>query len=147
MANSSGKVSKRFGGVQRAEVARKHLKDVFSSDTHPLHFAKDIDLAKLFDVSRHTVYKIRDEMGVGPRSKRIITKLKSLDLKSHTIRELSKILNIKYQNLYKLMTEAGLKAKDDIAPIEHLKKYHEERKKNKPPVAPKKKSPRKKKAG
>lgn len=126
----SKKVNKRIGGQDRALEARKELEKVFEDKKHPMYFAKDIEYARKFDVSRHTIYRIRDELKIVPRSERIIEHLKTLSLSKYTIRDLQKILNVKYQNLYKLLEESGLrdKVKPDIQPIEHLKKYQKDRK-------------------
>jgi predicted transcriptional regulator len=121
-------MSKRIGATGRAEIARTQMQLIFSDENHPMYFAKDIEYARRYDVTRITIYKIRDSFGVPPRSERLIQKLKKIDLSQYTIKELSKMLNIKYQNLYKILQENGLKIKNDTPPINFLKKYQAERK-------------------
>jgi len=101
----SGKVSKRVGGYDRSKIARAELKDVFSDTNHELYFAKDIELAKKYDVTRHTIYKIRDELKVPSRSQRIVEKIKTMNIEQFTLKALAAELGIKYQNLYKLIKE------------------------------------------
>ena len=48
-------LSKRFGGTERAEKARKELNIILSNPEHELYFEKDIEFARRFDVSRHTI--------------------------------------------------------------------------------------------
>jgi len=120
--------SKRFGGPERAAYARTHMKEIFAKEDHAMFFAKDIEFARLFDVSRHTIYKIRDELGIAPRSKRVLKRLKELDLRKYTIKDLAKKLNLKYQNLYKIILENELETKPDTLPIEFLKEYQRRKK-------------------
>jgi predicted transcriptional regulator len=87
-----------------------------------------MDFARQFLVSRHTIQKIREELSVPSRSERIIERLKRMDLKELTIKELSDILHVKYQNLYKILTENDMQVKPDKRPVESLKKYQKERK-------------------
>ena len=54
--------------------------------------------------------------------KDIIKKLKKINLKKFTIKNLAKMLNLKYQNLYKIITENKMKTKPDLGPAEALKK-------------------------
>jgi len=143
MTKEKDTVSKRIGAPGRAEVARAQMQLIFSDENHPMYFAKDIEYARRYDVTRITIYKIRDSFGVPPRSERLLKKLKKLDLSQHTIKDLSKMLNIKYQNLYKTIQENGLKIKNDTPPITFLKKYQAERKSSKLTKATEKNKPRK----
>lgn len=102
------KTNKRIGGPERARLARQELEEIFGDPTHPLHVAKDIEFAKKYDVARHTIYKIRDEMKVPPRSKRVLNVLSNMDTSKYTLRELSSRLGLKYQNLYKVVTDENL---------------------------------------
>ena len=97
--------NKRLGGYERAELAREELKLVLLDDSHAQYFSKDLEYAKRYDVSRHTIYKIRDELKVGSRSERIVEKLKKIDTKDMTVNGLSQLLGIKYQNLYKIVID------------------------------------------
>jgi len=97
----------------RANEARKELCSIFNDEAHPLYLAKDIELSKKFGISRHTLYKIRDEMDSPSRKNRIITLLKSMDTHDLTIGDLSKKLNLKYQNLYKILTEEKIPFKKE----------------------------------
>lgn len=106
-------VNKRVGGPERARAARQELKKIFSDPSHSLHLAKDIELARRFDVTRHTLYKIRDEMKIPSRSKRVLRVLQDMDTCNYTLKELSDRLGLKYQNLYKVMTDAGLPSKKE----------------------------------
>jgi Zn-dependent peptidase ImmA (M78 family) len=104
------------------------MKLILTDENNPLYFYKDIEFARKYDVTRHTIYSIREELGILPRSDRLLKKLRQLDLKRYTIKELSKMLNIKYQNLYKIILENNLVVKQDVPPITHLKKYQADRK-------------------
>lgn len=129
-------ISKRIGGLERAEKARQEMRLILSDENNPLYFAKDIEFARRYDVSRHTIYKIRDDFKIPSRSDRLLKKLKHLDLKRFTLKDLSKMLNIKYQNIYKVILENKFKVKSDVPPITHLKKYQASQKgkqKNKKP--------------
>lgn len=108
---------------------KKELSNIFKKVSHPMHFAKDIDLAKKYKISRHTVCRIRGELGVLGRSERILNYLiNKIDTKRYTLRDLSKKLNIKYQNLYKIVRKNSIEVKSDVPPIESLKKYSKHRK-------------------
>jgi DNA-binding XRE family transcriptional regulator len=120
-------VSKKFGGQDRANNARTSLSVIFSDPEHPLYFEKDIDLAKRFDISRLTIYNIRSQMGVPPRTERILKKLKGINTKKYTQKELADLLNIKYQNLYKIIRESNIKVKPDTPPIESMIKFQKEK--------------------
>jgi hypothetical protein len=99
------KEDKRIGGLERAKFAREEMNIIFSDPKNPLYFSKDIEYAKKFDVTRHTIYKARDTLGIASRSKRILGVLNKMDTKSLTIRDISSKLNIKYQNLYKIISD------------------------------------------
>jgi len=115
-------VNKKIGGTERAEKARKAMTKVFTGEDDPLYFAKDIEFARKFDVSRLTIYHIRDQLKVPSRSERIIKKLKKINLPNFTIKQLAEMLNLKYQNLYKIVTENHMRTKPDIGPEEARKK-------------------------
>lgn len=103
------KNSKRIGGFERAKVARAELKEVFERPEHELYFSKDIDLAKKYDVTRHTIYKIRHDLNVPSRSKRIINKVKEMNTNEISLKEMAITLGVKYQNLYKLINDINTK--------------------------------------
>lgn len=105
---NNGHVNKKIGSQERAQKARKEIMDIMFNDGHPLYFIKDIDLAKKFDVSRLTIYKIREQLRIPSRLNRVKKVLKSMDTSEYTIKELSLKLNIKYQSLYKIVTDMGL---------------------------------------
>ena len=106
-------VNKKIGGTARAEVARKEMEKILSDDKDPMYFAKDIEFARKYDVSRHTIYFIRDQLEAPSRSERIINKLKKINLSKFTLKDLSSMLGLKYQNLYKIVTENKMKTKED----------------------------------
>jgi hypothetical protein len=105
--------NKRIGGLDRAKIAREEMKIIFSDPKNPLYFAKDIEYAKKFGVTRHTIYKARDTLCIPSRSKRILLVLNNTSTKDLTIRELSKKLNVKYQNLYKIIKDNGVPVKTE----------------------------------
>jgi hypothetical protein len=75
MATDQKSKSKRVGSTKRAEAARRDLKVIFSDEENPMYLAKDIVFARKYDVTRLTISKIRDEMGVPRRSKGLIERL------------------------------------------------------------------------
>ena len=93
----------RRQGRKNAEAARKEMEEIFKSPKNPLYFAKDIDFAKKYGVTRLTIYKIRDDLKVPSRSERLILALKNINTKDYTVQELGLGLNVKYQNLYNIM--------------------------------------------
>lgn len=105
------------------------MKHILTDEDDPLYLAKDMDFARKYDVSRHTIYKIRDRLKSPARSQRLLKKLCGMDTKKHTIKELSKILKVKYQNLYKIILENRIEVRQDIPPVTHLKKYQTSKKK------------------
>lgn len=105
---SKPKVNKRIGGPERGKTARKELEKIYADPKHPMHLAKDIEFVNKFDVTRHTIYKIREELDVPPRSKRVLTVLENMDTAAFTLNELVEKLNLKYQNLYKIMNDNKL---------------------------------------
>lgn len=123
----SDSTSKKFGGQDRADKARKMMSKIFSDQDHPLYLVKDIDLANKFDVSRLTIYNIREELGIKPRTERIIDKLKNIDTKKYTKKELATMLGLKYQNLYKILRESKIKVKADTPPIVAMIRYQKEK--------------------
>lgn len=100
--------SKKVGGFDRAALAREELKLIFVDENNPFYFDKDIQYAHKFDVSRHTIYKIRDEMKIPPRSERILNKLRTMDTANMSLNRISETLKIKYQNLYKIVMDAQI---------------------------------------
>lgn len=96
---------RKKGGQERAKLARASIQVLFKSSDDPLYFAKDIEFAKMFGVTRHTIYKIREELKIPPRSERIFNRLQDMDYKKYSISDLSEKLGIKYQNLYKIIKE------------------------------------------
>jgi hypothetical protein len=113
---TSKQVDKRVGGTKRAEKAREFIKNVMGDVAHPMHFAKDIDFARMFDVSRHTIYKIRRDLEIPDRLERIVSRLKGVDTGNHTMKELCTLLNVKYAGLYKILCEKNLPVKSDLKP-------------------------------
>lgn len=128
MTTDQKSISKRIGSTHRAAVARKELRIIFADDDNSLYFSKDSDLARRYDVTRLTILKIRDQMGVPSRSKRLKAKLEKIDTKNFTIKEIGQKLGVKYQNLYNHMTELKLPFKPDTPPIEALKQYNRDHK-------------------
>jgi Zn-dependent peptidase ImmA (M78 family) len=104
------------------------MKLILTDENNPLYFSKDIEFARRYGVTRHTIYSIREELGILSRSERLFKKLKQIDLKQYTLKELSQMLGVKYQNLYKVILENKMQVKPDVPPITHLKKYQAERK-------------------
>jgi len=118
--------SKKFGGQSRAERARKNMIKIFSDPTHKLYLEKDIDLARKYKVSRLTVYNIREQLCIPPRTDRILNRLKSIDTKKYTKKELAELLGLKYQNLYKIIKIYNINVKEDIPPIVSMIRYQKE---------------------
>jgi hypothetical protein len=106
-------VSKIKNRVERSNAARKELVVILNDESHPLYLAKDIELARKFGLSRHTLYKIRDELDTPSRKNRIITMLKAMPTADYTIGELSKKISVKYQNLYKILLEEKIKFREE----------------------------------
>lgn len=120
-------INNRIGGSQRAQVAREQLVAIFSNQDDNEYLLKDIDYANKYSISRHTVASIREQFKIPSRSVRILIRLKTIDTKSMTINEISEHLNVKYQNLYKIIQENGIDVKPDTRPIEHLKIHAKQR--------------------
>jgi hypothetical protein len=112
---TTAKENKKIGGIARARIAREELIVALQDESHPLFLAKDIDIARKFSVSRHTVYKIRDDYAIPSRIDRLLITLKSMDTTQFTISELSKILHLKYQNVYKIVKDNKLPTKSDVS--------------------------------
>lgn len=123
----SDTISKKFGGQDRANKARVAMSKIFSDTEHPLYLEKDIDLAKKFDVSRLTIYNIREQLKVLSRTDRIVSKLRSINTELFTKKELADKLRLKYQNLYKIIREYGICVKPDTPPIVSMIKYQREK--------------------
>jgi len=105
--------SKLQNRVERSNEARKELALILNDEAHPLYLAKDIELSKKFKVSRHTIYHIRNEMETPSRKYRIIKVLRSIPTMNMTISEISKKLNLKYQNVYKILVEESIPFKEE----------------------------------
>ena len=121
-------LSKKFGGQDRADKARKEMALILTNENNPLYLLKDIDFAKRYDVSRHTIYSIRKQLNIPSRTDRLLHKLKHTKTNRFTIKELSKIFNVKYQCLYKLINERNLPIKTDTPPISYMITYQRTRK-------------------
>jgi hypothetical protein len=121
-------VNKRIGGSQRAQVAREKLVEIFGNPEDSNYLLKDIEYARMFSVTRHTISSIRGQFKIPARTERILRRLESINTETLTITELSGLLDVKYQNLYKIITENHLKVKPDTKPIEHLKQHAKNRK-------------------
>lgn len=117
------KTNKKIGGLKRAQKAREDIVVMLQDDSSSLYYYKDIELARKYNVSRHTIYKIRHDYDIPSRSVRIAEALKKIDANRYTIKELSKKLGIKYQNLYRIVKDLKIRVKPDTPPIESLKKY------------------------
>lgn len=126
----SEQISKKFGGQGRAQKAREAMSKIFSDPNHELFLEKDIELANRFNVSRLTIYNIREELKIPPRTDRILKKLKGIDTKQFTKKELADKLHMKYQNLYKIIQEYKIKVKPDVRPIVSMLKFQKEKIKN-----------------
>ena len=98
-------INKKFGGSERGQVAREELKLIFNDPTNTSYFLKDIDYAVKFNVTRLTIYNIRKDFKIPPRSVRILHILEKMKTSRLTLKEMSEKLGIKYQNLYKLITD------------------------------------------
>jgi formyltetrahydrofolate synthetase len=99
-------------GRLNAVVARKEMEAIFKDHTNKLYFAKDIDLAKKYDVTKLTIYKIRDNLQIPSRSKRILNLLKEIATSEYTVQKLSEDLGLKYCNLYNIMKNNKLPFKE-----------------------------------
>lgn len=124
MSTDQKSKSKRVGSTKRAETARRDLKVIFSDEENSLYLAKDIVFARKYDVTRLTISKIRTEMGVPRRSERLVERLKKINTKDFTVREIAHRLGVKQQNLYRLITMHDIPVKPDVPPIEALKTYN-----------------------
>jgi len=113
--STNATVSKRVGGKKRATAAKEELIKIFSDESHPNHFLKDTELAKIYDLSRHTIRIMRNNLNFKCRNDRILDKLKSINTKEYTIKELCALFNVKYQNLYKIITENRIITKHDVS--------------------------------
>lgn len=125
------KISKKFGGQSRANKAREIMSEIFSNPEHPMYLEKDIDLAKKFEVSRLTIYNIREQLSIPPRINRILLRLKDIDTENYTKKEIADMLGMKYQNLYKILREYKIKVKQDTRPIVYMIKSKNKKAPNK----------------
>ena len=107
----------------RAERARKYLQKIFMNINHPNYCRMDIDFARRFGVTRHTIYKIRRKLCIPSRLSRIIMKLMHVGAYRYTIHELERILGVRYQALYHTIRSRGIKTRPDTPPIFALIKY------------------------
>jgi predicted DNA-binding transcriptional regulator AlpA len=123
---SKKQVDKRVGGTKRAAVAREFIADVMKNEAHPMRYSKDIDFARKFDVSRHTIYKIRRDLSIPDRLERVLDRLKNVDTAKTTMRELCALLNVKYAGLYKIVNENKLPVKSDLKPPPNTKRARAE---------------------
>ena len=110
------KINNRLGGVDRAKKAREDMLLTLNDESCKEYFDKDIDFARKHKVSRHTIYKIREQYNIPSRSERILSVLKTIDFKKITIKELSKKLNLKYQNIYKIAKDNNIYLKLEKQP-------------------------------
>lgn len=99
--------------LDRTESAQEDFKVIFSDPKHSLYFAKDSELSREYGISRHTVRTLRTVVGAPSRSKRILEALKRMPTKKHTIFELSDMLGVKYQCLYRIIRDHNIKVKSD----------------------------------
>lgn len=121
-------VSKKFGGQSRASRARRSMSRIFKNENHPLYLEKDIDLARKYDVSRLTIYNIREQLGIPPRTERILARLSKIKTQHYTKKELADLLHMKYQNLYKILREYTIIVKPDTPPIQSMIKFQKTKK-------------------
>ena len=121
-------LNKKYGAFARTQEARTKIKEIFSNTRNRYYFLKDAELSKVLDISRHTVKKIRGEQNIPTRALRILEILANIDTEKFTITELSLMLNLRYQNLYKVIKMNHLPFKPDTPPIESLRRYHERQK-------------------
>jgi len=115
--------NKRIGGYLRAQIARIELISIFKDTADKKSLLKDIEYAHQYDVTRHTIASIREELSIPARTERILIRLKELPTAEKTLYELCDILGIKYQNLYKIVKDNNLPYKPDVQPIEYLKRH------------------------
>ena len=69
------KIDKRKGGSGRAKIAREKLVTIFSNPEEKEYLLKDIEYAKKFDVTRHTIASIRKLYKIPSRTERIVIRL------------------------------------------------------------------------
>lgn len=119
--------NKKIGGTLRAKIARESLAAIFKDKDNPNYLLKDIEYAKMFDVTRLTISTIRESLKVKNRTHRIIDRIDDLGPKDNTLKELSLKLGVKYQNLYKICSEYNISVLPDVRPIESLKEHAKNR--------------------
>lgn len=119
--NEDKTLSKYTTGKIRAEKAKKELNIILRDENNPFFLFKDTDFAEKYGVSRLTIRNIRaNRLNIPPRGARIVQKLKHMRTHIYTINELSEMLNLKYQNLYKIIMEENIPIKPDTPPIESM---------------------------
>lgn len=89
----------------RSWQLQQHLEEIFTDPNHPEFFFKDIDFARKYNVSRHTIEKIRCLSNIPNRKLRIAIFLKKIKEEKFTIRDLSSSFSVKYDSMYKLIEE------------------------------------------
>jgi hypothetical protein len=111
----------------RGELARRYIQRIFNNPEDPMYTASDVTLAKQFNITRLTVINIRTEMGLKGRNARVVELLANIDTSKFTIKEISARINVKYQNVYKIIKQLNLKVYADKRPIESMLEYRRER--------------------
>ncbi|NLD91341.1 MAG: hypothetical protein GX639_01600 [Fibrobacter sp.] len=112
----------------RGVLARHYLQTVFKNPKHPMYTASDTDFARDLNVTRLTVINIRKKLHMENRHNRIIDLLKQIDTTEYTLRELAALLDLKYQNLYKLVRMLKLQTRPDKKPIESMIEFQKKSK-------------------
>lgn len=119
--NKKKVLSKYTIGKRRAEKAKRELNVILRDKDNPLFLSKDTDFAIKYGVTRLTIRNIRvKHLNIPSRSVRIAQKLKHMRTNIYTINELAELLNLKYQNLYKIIIEENIPVKPDTPPIESM---------------------------
>ena len=98
-------MNKKIGGTARAKVARTELSEILNNPSHPDYTKKDIYFAKRYDVSRHTIYKIRDDLKCVSRPNRLINFIKKNSSDTMTIQDIATKTGIRYQLVYKAVKD------------------------------------------
>lgn len=68
-----------------------------------------------------------DELQIPSRMARILRKLKTIDTREYTRRELSEFIGATYINMYNILREHNIPVKADTPPIETMRKVQYER--------------------
>lgn len=116
-------MNNKIGGIHRAQAAREELLDIFMKTESKDYLLKDTDYALRFNITRHTIAAIREQFRIPARTERILTRLKALNTEDMVIADLCELLGVKYQNLYKIITDNKIKVKPDVRPIVRLKEH------------------------